>query len=130
MFLISNLHLVATMSGLQNNELYLIRWVKAEFDLLDGDVHALKSFLQKAGVTKKDLKNRETREFIKHYIQKNDILERVRKVATPQFSSRNQVRQTFFIKNDRNLINLILRMENLLIVKKIIIRRVKSATSM
>jgi neural Wiskott-Aldrich syndrome protein len=67
---------------------------KSGFDL-SGEDEALRPFLAKAGVSEKELKNRETREFIYDFIQSNKVTEAVQKErskpAAPPVPTRNQV---------------------------------------
>lgn len=69
---------------------------KKGFDL-SGEDQALKPFLQKAGVSEKQLEDRRTRDFIYDFIQSNNVEEIVRKEtrtkpAAPPVPTRNQVR--------------------------------------
>lgn len=67
---------------------------KSGFDL-SGEDEALKPFLQKAGVSESQLKDRRTRDFIYDFIQTNNVQEIVRKEtkkpAAPPVPTRNQV---------------------------------------
>ena len=67
---------------------------KSGFDL-SGEDEALKPFLQKAGVSENQLKDRETRNFIYDFIQSNNVEEIVRKEtkkpAAPSVPRRNPV---------------------------------------
>lgn len=71
---------------------------KSGFDL-SGEDEALKPFLQKAGVSENQLKDRRTRDFIYDFIQTNNVQEAVRnekkKPAAPPVPSRNTVRQNY-----------------------------------
>lgn len=68
---------------------------KSGFDL-SGEDEALKPFLQKAGVSENQLKDRRTRDFIYDFIQSNNVQEMVRKEtkkpAAPPVPGRNHVR--------------------------------------
>ena len=67
---------------------------KSGFDL-SGEDEALKPFLQKAGVSENQLKDRRTRDFIYDFIQSNNVEEIVRKEtkkpAAPSVPIRNPV---------------------------------------
>lgn len=67
---------------------------KSGFDL-SGEDDALKPFLQKAGVSENQLKDRRTRDFIYDFITTNNVQEMVRKEtkkpAAPPVPNRNQV---------------------------------------
>lgn len=69
---------------------------KSGFDL-SGEDEAIRPFLQKAGVSGDQLKDRRTRDFIYDFIQTNNVEEIVRKEtktkpAAPPVPTRNQVR--------------------------------------
>lgn len=68
---------------------------KSGFDL-SGEDEALRPFLQKAGVSENQLKDRQTRDFIYDFIQSNNVEEIVRKeirtkTTAPPVPTRNQV---------------------------------------
>lgn len=68
---------------------------KSGFDL-SGEDEALRPFLQKAGVSENQLKDRRTRDFIYDFIQTNNVEEIVRKEtrtkpAAPPVPTRHQV---------------------------------------
>jgi neural Wiskott-Aldrich syndrome protein len=73
---------------------------KSGFDL-SGEDEALKPFLQRAGVSENQLKDRRTRDFIYDFIQTNNVQEMVRKETrkpAPPVPTRQQV--------SKNLLNL------------------------
>lgn len=80
-----------------------IGWnAKSGFDL-SGEDDALRPFLQKAGVSENQLKDRRTRDFIYDFIQTNNVEEIVRKEtkkpAAPPVPTRHQVNHEIIVLN-------------------------------